>query len=289
MNKERIGGLSDEQEANFSNIADAMGPELSPKANAALESGIADQIRKNAFEDMLREGQTLQKLESDEELARRAQQLDVAQDSLLDAFHEKKTLQKELETIRTKDSLTGLLDRRGYQEEVAKLVARLVMPGVPKRTEGSVEHASLLILDIDNFKKINDEYGHSVGDIVLKEVAHRLCENLLFGRPVRPDDIAARWGGEEFVFIFPGTREQDVKKLMTDPKTGDIRKLSFSIVLGDDKRELLVTLSGGLTEYVPGESFPDATFDRADGQLYIAKHSGKNRIETTKAKPHPAS
>ena len=281
----KIKGLSEEQEANMAAIAGSMGPQLSPDANEALGKTIADQIRQNVFDKTLKDMQELDALEQSDLLEKSESEVERKQGQLLEEFDKR----RELETRSTRDGLTGLLDKKGYYQEIEKLVARLVQPGQPKIKEGAVEHVSILVVDVDDFKVINDTYGHSVGDIVLKEVAHRLKEYMLFGKPLRPTDIAARWGGEEFVFVFEGVTEQEAKILLTDPKTKELRKLSTVIDIGDDK-QLTVTASGGLAEYIPGESFPEATFNRADAHMYLSKKSpGKNRITTTKSKTSHAS
>ena len=131
------------------------------------------------------------------------------------------------------------------------------------------EALSILMVDIDFFKKFNDKYGHLVGDQVLKLVAKTLREN------VKGRDSVARWGGEEFAILLPQTRMEDAIKV------GDyLRRLvaSKKIMRKPQNEELgTITLSMGATLYLPGEPIDDFV-NRADQALYRAKQEGRNRV-----------
>ncbi|MFH1215747.1 MAG: diguanylate cyclase [Pseudomonadota bacterium] len=156
------------------------------------------------------------------------------------------------------DDLTGLLNRHMYNEALAREITR---------AERHSLDLSILFLDLDDFKKINDRYGHKAGDIVLKSVAEVIMRNL------RNEDIAVRYGGEEIILLLPETSKKNAFIL------GErIRDDVAGLWIRYGGREINVTLSGGLA------SFPyDATDlvniqENADKALYMAKKGGKNTI-----------
>ena len=128
---------------------------------------------------------------------------------------------------------------------------------------------SLLMVDIDHFKKFNDTHGHLIGDQVLRLVARTLIENLK-GR-----DIIARYGGEEFAIILPLTRVQDAERvanlLRASLATKQLKKRDSNEVLG------VITVSIGAAEHKPGED-KDSWIGRADASLYKAKQTGRNKV-----------
>ncbi len=127
---------------------------------------------------------------------------------------------------------------------------------------------SLLMIDLDDFKKYNDAYGHPAGDFVLKYVAQ------LFQRTIRTSDFVARYGGEEFVIITPHTDKLHASVLAS-------RLLSMigkSIIKLDEKTQLSVTISIGLATFGDDASARDVLIQSADKALYQAKHLGKNRV-----------
>lgn len=124
---------------------------------------------------------------------------------------------------------------------------------------------SLIILDIDHFKKFNDTYGHQVGDIVLKHVASTLVEQC------RNYDLPARYGGEEFVVLLPSTESKDA--LMVAER---IRKSIESMVITHDQLQLKVTASLGVANFPAHAQNKDLLFQLADKALYVAKGSGRN-------------
>lgn len=126
---------------------------------------------------------------------------------------------------------------------------------------------SVAILDIDNFKKVNDTYGHNIGDQTLKAFAEVL-------KAVETDDIyTCRWGGEEFLVVLKGDNTYETAKALLEL----IRVNVSNIRIPTDDGELKVTVSSGITKYRRGER-PSNTINRADSYLYIAKNSGKNQV-----------
>ena len=121
------------------------------------------------------------------------------------------------------------------------------------------------LIDIDNFKRLNDSIGHAVGDVALKALAARIKEWL------RPVDHVARFGGEEFVVLLPGTPVDEAQQVLTRLQ----RSLSASLFMHEGN-EVFVTFSAGVTSYRPGETI-EAALERADEALYEAKRRGKNR------------
>jgi diguanylate cyclase len=158
------------------------------------------------------------------------------------------------------DPLTNVGNRMYFDTEMVKVTAEAIESDIP---------LSLLMCDIDFFKKFNDTYGHLVGDEVLKLVAKTLVENLK-GR-----DIIARYGGEEFVILLPQTTLLDAERvgnqLRNTLSTKQVRRRRTNETLG------IVTISLGATQYVPGED-TDTFIDRADKALYEAKQTGRNKV-----------
>ena len=124
---------------------------------------------------------------------------------------------------------------------------------------------SIAMIDLDFFKRINDTWGHGVGDDVL----HGFAESAM--KTLRASDVLSRWGGEEFLLLMPETNNGD-------PAIGleRLRVLLASEMLSVNAADLRVTFSAGLTSYQVGESISD-TIQRADKALYVAKAEGRNR------------
>ncbi|MBT3701493.1 MAG: PleD family two-component system response regulator [Alphaproteobacteria bacterium] len=157
------------------------------------------------------------------------------------------------------DVLTGLHNRRYMESHLGNLVRRAVEGGRP---------VSLVMLDIDFFKAVNDTHGHDVGDEVLKEFAHRIQQN------VRGIDLAARYGGEEFMIVMPET-DLTVAQTVAERLRGFVAEQPFKV--SADVGELVVTVSLGVTVSGPGD-VPETMIKRADDALYKAKHDGRNRV-----------
>ena len=171
-------------------------------------------------------------------------------DSLRENFNE------NLEMVVT-DPLTGLGNRRYFDRSIQPMFEQLSQQGTP---------VSLLVIDIDHFKRVNDILGHDTGDTILKEVAARLASTL------RAVDVIARYGGEEFMVAMPGTGEADA--LVAAER---LRATVGTTPIALDGQALSVTASVGVAEVKSGEKLRDV-FKRADDALYKAKHSGRNRV-----------
>ncbi|MBB1250799.1 MULTISPECIES: diguanylate cyclase [unclassified Rhizobium] len=163
-----------------------------------------------------------------------------------------------LRRMASRDYLTDLYNRRYFYELGPKMVETGLRQG---------QALAMGLLDIDHFKRLNDTYGHEIGDVVLKSVAKRLVQHV-----ANSTHIAARLGGEEFGVLFVGLDIEQAlascEKLRQD--IGDIR-----IVVGDE--EISVTVSMGLAAISDEESF-DNYLNAADQYLYLAKNSGRNRV-----------
>jgi diguanylate cyclase (GGDEF)-like protein len=158
------------------------------------------------------------------------------------------------ERMALTDRLTGLANRRRAEGQVQQELLRL------KRYQTPV---SLVLFDLDHFKHINDTYGHSAGDEVLRQVAKAMADS------VRDTDLVARWGGEEFLLVLPET-----------PHSGALNCAERTRAKVESLGERLgfpVTISGGVYQPAPGDSAADL-INRADARLYEAKRTGRNRI-----------
>lgn len=170
-------------------------------------------------------------------------------------------LEQELEqasALVRHDPLTGSLNRKGLEEMLKREVSRAVRHN---------SKLSIAMLDVDNFKKLNDTFGHTTGDEALKHLAAVIREN------IRPQDSSGRYGGEEFLLLLPDTEVHDGVKALQRLQ----RELTRRFFLHDNQK-LLITFSAGVTELRADEA-PEAAIDRADQAMYRAKRSGKNRVE----------
>jgi len=169
-------------------------------------------------------------------------------------------LYKRMETMATTDGLTGLTNHRTFQDRFAQLLDRAERHG---------HHAALLLCDVDFFKKVNDNYGHPVGDEVLRRVA-RVLEQV-----ARKIDITARYGGEEFAVVLESSTAEQARQV------GDrLRQEVGKLVVETEKGPLRVTMSIGVASF-PDDAKDRATLiERADHALYHAKHSGRNQVVT---------
>ena len=169
-------------------------------------------------------------------------------------------LQQSLRFAATHDFLTTLLNRSEILAALEREVSRGARDDKP---------ASIILADIDHFKRINDTLGHAAGDEVLKEVARRLKADL------RPYDVVGRYGGEEFLLILPGCNLANGSR-----RADDIRKLVAGKSITTPAGETSVTISLGVTSTGHSRYCTPAEFlQEADGSLYAAKKNGRNRVE----------
>ena len=169
------------------------------------------------------------------------------------------SLIRQLENLATTDSLTGIANRRSFLEKVD----REIEMSAPGRLNTS---NALIMYDIDDFKKVNDTYGHAAGDCVLCAVVEVIKKQL------RSYDIIARYGGEEFVIFMPSSKEESLhkiaKRLCTAIETHEVPYNGGYIS---------VTASFGAVQMPPGSNFTEAML-AVDEAMYKAKHSGKNQV-----------
>jgi two-component system cell cycle response regulator len=166
------------------------------------------------------------------------------------------TDQRQAEKMAETDPLTNIYNRRKF--------SRLLDQEI-QRVERYDRFLSIVILDIDHFKRVNDTYGHDTGDYVLRRITELIKEN------IRVTDILARYGGEEFVVILPETSVKGaIRQMERMRKT--IEKTSFDGV-GN------LTISAGITSYMGGDSCK-SMITRADKALYVAKEEGRNKVRT---------
>ena len=171
---------------------------------------------------------------------------------------EKKRLEGELHRLATTDVLTQSSNRRHFFECARSEFEQARQFGSP---------LAFLLLDLDDFKKINDQYGHQVGDDVLRRLAH--CGS----NALRRGDLFGRIGGEEFAALFPGC-EQDVAMQVAERLQREVQRLSFR----HEGTSFGITVSQGLTSLLATDANLDALYARADAAMYVAKRQGKNQI-----------
>jgi diguanylate cyclase (GGDEF)-like protein len=167
--------------------------------------------------------------------------------------HLVKVTTHELEKLSTHDVLTGLYNRNEYLKIIRNKI---------KSAERYGEGFGLMLVDIDHFKLVNDNYGHKIGDEVLIKFAKTLQKN------IREDDFVARWGGEEFIIIANHTETKALEKIAKK-----LQKAIAKIEVGPVKR---VSASFGLTVYNEGDT-DESMFKRVDNSMYVAKQSGRDR------------
>lgn len=201
--------------------------------------------------DILGEAQALvaesRGLESD--LRSSAKKVDRLREELLHARREAAT-----------DALTGLSNRRAFDHELAKLM---------KRCGDAERRFSLIMMDVDHFKDVNDRHGHLIGDRVLRQLAHQV------GSRTRSGDTVARYGGEEFAILLPDTRLEDAAQIAEHIREGigklNMRRTDTGTPIGT------VTASFGVAEFHREETAQEF-ISRADAALYSAKRQGRNRV-----------
>jgi len=178
------------------------------------------------------------------------------QEELNEINHILRSKNRKYETMASTDSLTGLYNRYKFSE--------LYLSAYRTMTQRH-DNMSIILLDIDYFKRVNDTYGHNIGDQTLIQISHSLLKIL------RSIDIVCRWGGEEFIVLLPSVNLENAS-VVAEMLRDYIEKLEIDIV-GK------LTVSFGVSQVVEGDEMQDA-IDRADKALYLAKNSGRNCVKT---------
>jgi diguanylate cyclase (GGDEF)-like protein len=171
-------------------------------------------------------------------------------DNIETAYHE------EFRRLARRDALTGALNRTTYEEEVRVALAT---------AERKARDVSLILFDLDHFKKINDTHGHTAGDLVLSHVGEKMRSLIL------EPHLFARVGGEEFAVLYHDGR------LLAEAEAERIREAIEAIVVDYDGTRIPVTASFGVAQFLPGQSASDL-YDEADAKLYAAKKAGRNCV-----------
>jgi diguanylate cyclase len=176
----------------------------------------------------------------------------------VDQVHEKrKALEKEILI----DPLTGVANRRALKERLKSELYRF---------QRYRQFFSMLLFDVDHFKVINDQYGHWAGDRCLKEIIKRI-------KPIlRETDFMGRWGGDEFLVIFPGTDQESAAAVAER-----LRKLIQNTRFVYHKQEISLTVSIGVTEIQDPDTSQEMVFNRVDKAMYQAKKKGRNMVAVT--------
>ena len=187
----------------------------------------------------------------------------IGEQSVIRDVTQQKRAYDELECLARYDTLTGLLNRRAVLERLEEWLRHV------ERYGGAF---CVIMLDLDHFKRVNDDYGHQVGDHVLAQTAEVLRQGL------RQTDIVGRYGGEEFLVVLPHSDCSGARVVAER-----IRKHMERTVMADGKAKTFsITVSLGIGERFRGDGV-DTLVGRADKALYLAKANGRNRVETMKA------
>lgn len=235
-------------------------------------------LLKTRFENFLREG-VIRKTEFDF-LHRDGSIVTVAVDGMVDrddqghfqrtqcVLHNitaRKQIEQELRYLATTDALTGLANRRHFLDQMRQALSRHQRHGTP---------TALLMIDLDWFKRVNDQYGHAVGDEVLQHCASTIATHL------RRNDLLGRLGGEEFAILLPDTDALGAREFAER-----LRQLAAGKPAPTRTGEILVTLSIGVTSFQGLDQDIDGILARSDQALYRAKNNGRNRVELELPKP----
>lgn len=168
-------------------------------------------------------------------------------------------LQDELSKIARIDPLTGIYNRRAFDEYCDIEFSRAQRSG---------SSFAIIMCDLDHFKKVNDQYGHHIGDEVLKRFAEILKDK------IRQQDVAARFGGEEFILLLPDTNTEQGLQVAEQLRA----KTAETLVTLDNGISLIISASFGVAHNCTGDSTWTAVLHRADSALYAAKKQGRNRV-----------
>ncbi len=170
---------------------------------------------------------------------------------------------QKLESENIRDHLTGAFNRRYLESEARKLAA-------------NEDLFSIVFLDIDEFRRFNNVYGHDLGDAALKHLANVAEGEVKSARPTGKEDVFARWGGEEFMILLRDVSDLEVAVKVAGRVRTAVENSTFK---DNDGKNLILTVSGGVASRREGEKLEE-TIKRADEGLLKAKALGKNRIES---------
>lgn len=256
--------LRDRARSSADRLGDMMRREVGGLSNSVHRSSDLGQLRQAVLSSLDRiQTQVDQHLEAEEGLRREAEARESELGSALEKL-EREAFDLRRQVSRTqdlalRDTLTGLPNRRAYDARMAQEFARWRRFGEP---------LVLLLWDVDNFKQVNDTYGHKAGDRALQLIAEVL------GRRVRETDFLARHGGEEFALLLVGAHLEQALKVAEV-----MRAAVAGAGLHSNNRPVPITVSGGLAQFREGDT-PEGVFERADQALYAAKRAGKDRCQT---------
>ena len=164
----------------------------------------------------------------------------------------------------TLDALTGYNNRHQFEKRLKETIAAAKRQNQP---------LCCIMSDIDYFKKVNDTYGHAVGDCVLKTVAKTIKKEL------RESDIPSRYGGEEFIFLLPHTNLSEAEIVAQRLKNAvENKKINIEEYNIKDIKEISVTISIGVSQYNKTDKDPQMLYKKADSALYEAKETGRNKV-----------
>jgi diguanylate cyclase (GGDEF)-like protein len=172
-------------------------------------------------------------------------------------------LATEVYKLAALDQLTGLYNRRSGEQRLVEEMSRARRHGRP---------LTVLVLDLDGLKQVNDKHGHAAGDLMLKTFAERL------NRAIRGSDLAVRLGGDEFMILLPECRPEEVRHVLG--------RLS-GVVIECEGEKMVTSFSCGWTDLKPGET-PEELLQRADQAMYANKRAGKGQQQLDLAVPQPA-
>lgn len=243
---QKILGLGDEQ---FTEVVTRI-LKLIPEAEDLYETSIIDQHDAEALLAQAREMLTVRNLHA----LREVHALQETAGLLLSRT-------EQLEDANRRDGLTGVMNRAWLDRHLDREFTQAVM---------FQRSLSVAFIDLDHFKKVNDTFGHQMGDKVLRSCAQAMQSS------VRGSDIVARYGGEEFVVLLPGT-DDEMARQVCERILGTIRELRHEA----SNATIITTVSIGLATYTPQHRFASATelIDAADHALYAAKLRGRNRVD----------